>query len=103
MLVRVLILLSCALVPTFPAYGAGDAAEGERLAKRWCAGCHAVEQAGSDLAPPLQTIARKPGRDEGYLFLWLSDPHPPMPQLQLSRQEIGDIIAYLQTLGGRDR
>jgi mono/diheme cytochrome c family protein len=29
---------------------------------------------------------------------WLMDPHPPMPGIMLSRQQINDIIAYLQTL-----
>lgn len=28
----------------------------------------------------------------------LMAPHPPMPNINLSRDEIGDIVAYLQTL-----
>jgi hypothetical protein len=32
---------------------------------------------------------------------WLADPHPPMPNLDLSRQEINDIMAYLQSLTGQ--
>jgi mono/diheme cytochrome c family protein len=31
---------------------------------------------------------------------WLADPHPPMPNLELSRREIEDIVAYLQSLTG---
>jgi mono/diheme cytochrome c family protein len=31
---------------------------------------------------------------------WLADPHPPMPNLNLSRQEIDDILAYLESLTG---
>jgi mono/diheme cytochrome c family protein len=77
---------------------ASDAGIGREIAQRWCAGCHAVEGRGADLAPPLASIANKPEFVEGYYWTWLSDPHPPMPNLYLSRQEIADIIAYLRTL-----
>ena len=80
------------------ALAAGDAAQGRVLARTWCSGCHTVEAGGTDAAPPLATIANRPDRTEAYLFTWLSDPHPPMPQLNLGRQEIADIIAYLQSL-----
>ena len=80
------------------AMAAGDAAQGRALARTWCSGCHTVEAGGTDAAPPLATIANRPDRTEAYLFTWLSDPHPPMPQLNLGRQEIADIIAYLQSL-----
>lgn len=84
-----------------PATAAGDPARGRTLAQAWCTGCHAVESGGSDTAAPLQTAANRAGRTQSYLFAWLSDPHPPMPQLNLSRQEIADIIAYLDTLRTR--
>ncbi len=93
-----ILVLAAAPLAAPPAFAAADPEAGRALASAWCSGCHAVERAGADLAPPLGTIARRAGRSEGYLFGWLSDPHPPMPQLNLSRQEIADIIAYLQGL-----
>jgi len=30
--------------------------------------------------------------------VWLMDPHPPMPSIMLSRQQVDDIIAYLNSL-----
>lgn len=80
------------------AQAAGDPAQGRTLTQAWCTGCHTVEGGGSDPAPPLRAIADSPGRTRGYLYAWLSDPHPPMPQLTPGRQEIADIIAYLDTL-----
>lgn len=77
---------------------AADAGIGREIAQRWCAGCHAVEGSGADLAPPLASIANQPEFIDNYYWTWLSDPHPPMPNLYLSRQEISDIIAYLRTL-----
>jgi len=82
------------------ASAAGDAATGGALAERWCTGCHAAGAAGSDAAAPFIEIVRRPGRSDDYFYVWLTDPHPPMPRLDLSRQEIGDLIAYLRKLPG---
>lgn len=79
---------------------AADAAAGRRLAERWCTACHVVENrsGGTDAVPTLSSIARDPGRGPDWVRRWLSAPHPPMPDLNLSRNEIDDITAYLQTL-----
>ena len=71
------------------------------IARRWCARCHAVagEKSASDMAPPFQVIARTRASDPDRLRGFLSRPHWPMPPLQLSRQEIENIVAYLQSLG----
>ena len=82
-----------------PAQRPGDADRGAALAQAWCAGCHVVGLRGTDVAPPLAEIALRPGRTADYLWAWLADPHPVMPQLNLSRQEIADLIAHLQRLG----
>jgi mono/diheme cytochrome c family protein len=88
-----------------PALAAGDAAEGARLARQWCSSCHVTggqsPQSGTDMAPTFAEIAARPGRDEGWFHAWLSDPHPPMPKLELSRQQIADLIAHLLSLQGR--
>ena len=93
-----LLLAALSLLAAGPVLGAGDADAGKRLATAWCTGCHVAEGKGADTAPPLSAIATKTVGDPGYLFAWLSTPHPVMPQLSLSRQEIADLIAYLQSL-----
>ena len=77
-----------------------EAETGHALARQWCASCHLVEPGGntSDLAPGFQMIADDPARTPERLRVWLNDPHPPMPKLPLSRQEIDAILAYLDSL-----
>ncbi len=83
-----------------PAFAAGDAEAGHQLARLWCVSCHIVDRAGEgrDAAPPFTTIAAAHKRDHGWLRAWLTAPHPPMPDLHLTRQEIEDVIGYLETL-----
>jgi mono/diheme cytochrome c family protein len=80
---------------------AADVAQGEQLARRWCAACHVVaadqRQAASD-APPFATIAAKPDFSVGRLVFFLLDPHPKMPNMGLSRGEAGDLAAYIGSL-----
>lgn len=75
---------------------AADPDAGAALTQRWCSGCHVIGNSshGQDAAPTLPPH----GRDQTWLRAWLTDPHPPMPNFNLSRQEIDDIIAYLQSL-----
>ena len=77
-----------------------EAEEGRRLAMQWCTLCHIVApgQAGSDAAPTFDSIANRAEYSEDGLRAWLADPHPPMPNLNLSRSEIEHIIAYLRSL-----
>lgn len=79
---------------------AADADKGRAIARQWCASCHIVEagQPGGDAAPPFATIANDRTRSPGALRAWLANPHPPMPNLHLSRGEIDDVVAYLETL-----
>jgi len=76
-------------------------ARGEKLARHWCASCHIVasdQKGGSDTAPPFATIARKPGFDGGKIAQFLMDPHPKMPDMQLTRYEAKDLGAYIASL-----
>ncbi len=79
---------------------AGEAQEGYLLVRQWCTSCHIVapNQDGSDAAPPFESIANDPNFTEDGIRAWLSDPHPPMPNLNLNRVEIDRIVAYLQSL-----
>jgi mono/diheme cytochrome c family protein len=78
-----------------------DPARGEKLARHWCASCHIVandQNRGADNVPPFATIARKPGFDGGKIAQFLMDPHPKMPDMQLSRDEAKDLGAYIASL-----
>lgn len=99
--VSLIVLLVAVLVPTGAA-NAADAANGEVLARRWCAACHIVaadQQSGSTQTAPFSAIARKPGFDAGQLALFLMTPHPVMPNMTLSRSEAADLAAYIATQG----
>jgi len=76
---------------------AADAANGERLAKVWCAACHVVasdQRRASADAPPFEEIAKRPNFSETALVIFLVDPHAKMPNMSLTRIEAGDIAAY---------
>jgi len=80
---------------------AADAANGEALARRWCAACHVVsadQTSGSTQTAPFSAIGRRSNFDAGQLALLLLAPHPAMPDMGLSRGEAADIAAYIATL-----
>jgi mono/diheme cytochrome c family protein len=80
---------------------AADAANGEVLARRWCATCHVVapdQKQATGEAPPFTTIAKQPDFDAARLALFLLDPHPKMPNMALSRREAADLAAYIASL-----
>jgi mono/diheme cytochrome c family protein len=80
---------------------AADVEHGEKLARRWCAACHIVandQTHGQDNAPPFATIAKIPGFTADKIALFLRDPHPKMPDMQLSRPETEDLAAYIVSL-----
>ena len=79
-----------------------DAANGEKLAKRWCAACHVVatdQKSGNTHVAPFSAIAQMPGFDAAKLALYLLTPHPRMPDMSLSRAEAADLAAFIVTQG----
>lgn len=93
-------LSAAAFVQCAPA-AAGDVEQGAKLAKQWCASCHLVseEQASATTeAPPFASIAQRSPDELSALAGFLADPHPPMPDLSLTRQEIRDLLAYIASL-----
>jgi mono/diheme cytochrome c family protein len=83
------------------AAAAGDPQRGRELAEQWCSSCHLVsaeQQTASTDAPPFETIADRSPDEFSWLEAFLADPHPPMPQLSLSRDEIRDLVAYIASL-----
>jgi mono/diheme cytochrome c family protein len=79
---------------------AADVARGEIIAKRWCAACHLVApeqtRAVADV-PSFAAVARMKLPAES-LKAFLSDPHPRMPDMSLTRSEIDNIVAYIRSL-----
>ena len=81
------------------AAGAADPDNGQRLAERWCVGCHTIspnhKPAATTEAPPFSAIAHKPNFDAGALALFLLSPHPKMPDLGLSRNAAADLAVFI--------
>ena len=78
-----------------------SAARGRELAVRLCANCHLVD--GSRKSAPegigtFRGIANRPGQTADRISNTLILPHMPMPDTQITREEIQDILAYLETL-----
>ncbi len=81
---------------------AADAQNGERLARRWCAPCHVVapdQREATSEAVPFSEVAKTPDFNAAQLALFLLAPHPPMPDMSLSRAEAADLSDYIKKLG----
>ncbi len=78
----------------------GDALKGERLSEAWCNSCHVVSETttAADIGPSWQSIANDPAKTDEYLNAFLAQPHWPMDHIQLSREQITDIVSYIRTL-----
>jgi mono/diheme cytochrome c family protein len=93
--------LALLLAGLIPLAARADAANGERLARQWCANCHVIGGDSSAATvpqgpPTFRTVAGHLEPDE--IRTWLTHPHGAMPDLTLSRAEIADLIAYIETL-----
>ena len=76
---------------------------GKRLVTAQCARCHAVEKTGASplaAAPPFRTLWRKYPVDTlaEALAEGITTGHNDMPEFVFSRDEIGAILAYLDTI-----
>lgn len=73
----------------------GDADRGESYAHRWCAACHKEDgKVASDGIPTFGMIADRARRDPAEMRAFLMRPHPPMPPLELNREQIADFVAF---------
>jgi mono/diheme cytochrome c family protein len=99
--VWVLGLLGLALASASPAE-AGSVARGKAIAERWCVLCHVVgpnqSSAPADGAPSFLELSKTAAENDTKLRSFLVAPHPPMPNLSLSRREIDDVLAYIASL-----
>jgi mono/diheme cytochrome c family protein len=92
-------------VPALAQTPSGNAEAGKAIALRSCANCHLVAdqqpRPGTDGVPTFAAIARNPKLTGDNLSTFLQAPHPPMPDLALTRREIADLAAYIATLKSR--
>ena len=97
-LVALALTLAGGITAAFPS-AAADAPKGAQLARQWCAHCHVV-----DSTPAPGTVQQGPpafatmGMTGEQLRTFLTRPHGAMPDLALTRAEIDDVIAYIETL-----
>jgi mono/diheme cytochrome c family protein len=95
------LVAGCALQVHGPALAA-DAVHGQAIAERWCTGCHLVRPDQTtpvtDKAPSFASLAKRPDFNAARLALLLLAPHPNMPNLVFSQQEVADLADYILTL-----
>lgn len=79
-----------------------DIANGNILARKLCTTCHLIgEPANAPVpsdVPTFASIANQPDQTAEHLSTWLTRPHPPMPNLDLTRTEIRDLAGYILSL-----
>ena len=79
-----------------------SATRGRELAVRLCSNCHVIDGPATTATPvgigTFRGIANRPGQTAEHISNVLILPHMPMPDTQLTREEIQDILAYLETL-----
>lgn len=92
--------LAVSLIANASAAMAADVNHGEQLARRWCAGCHAVAPDQQQITEALSftSVAARPDFDATKLAFFLLEPHPKMPNMSLTRDEAFDLAAYIKSL-----
>ncbi|MFN3656641.1 MAG: c-type cytochrome [Pseudolabrys sp.] len=96
------VLLAAAL----PAVASDDPKHGEQLLQRNCASCHAIGRAGESahkFAPAFRTLGQRYPIEslEEALGEGIMAGHPDMPEFKFDADDVGDIIAYLNSIQQR--
>ena len=92
-----LILLLC----SNQTLAAEDASSGKKIALQWCSSCHVVAEgqvAAFTAIPTFSAIAKKYKESPRILDAFLTAPQHAMPDMNLTRDEIRDLTAYIKTL-----
>jgi mono/diheme cytochrome c family protein len=74
----------------------GDSYNGHAIFEINCAGCHGIEADGN-VGPSLQAISKRRSK-ASLIHQVISGETPPMPKFQPNKQEMADLLAYLETL-----
>jgi cytochrome c len=83
-----------------------DLARGQALVTKQCASCHAVGRSGAsphETAPAFRTLSQRYKIEalEEALAEGLSSGHPDMPEFVFEADDVGAIIAYLNSIQDR--
>ena len=77
-------------------------ANGRYLARHWCSSCHQIDSVSvGGLAPSFPQVARLPSTTALALNVFLQTSHVRMPNIQLTRSERNDLVAYILSLKER--
>ena len=74
---------------------------GREIAIQWCTSCHVVVEGqvtAFTAIPTFREIARKYNDKQGALEAFLTAPQHPMPEVNLSRDEVRNLSAYIMSL-----
>ena len=76
--------------------------QGYKLAQAFCKGCHVIDELTLSPVPvgvpSFRAIANRLGQTGEKIKDVLIKPHAPMPEMQLSNDEILSLIAYMESL-----
>ena len=79
----------------------GDQSRGRILAEQRCSQCHGIkrgEKSPNVAAPSFTDVAAEPSLTEYTLRVFLQTPHPTMPNLIITRDEMDDLVSYIVSL-----
>jgi mono/diheme cytochrome c family protein len=82
-----------------PVDDAGDTHRGRTIFGNNCSMCHGSTGEEGGVGPSLRGESSR--KSPGATVAWIENPDPPMPKLYpapLSRQDVSDVAAYVQTL-----
>jgi len=100
--VRIVMIAALLVLAGDSTLAASRPEQGKAIAQRWCAACHQVsaeQTTASADVPSFMTIAQRTTPNNlAALEGFLADSHPLMPDMSLTRQEIGDLVAYIGSL-----
>jgi len=87
---------------SFSAAYADRVSDGRAIAERWCVSCHDIgagdTRTAKDVAPTFESVAHRPNLSREHLETWIGNPHPPMPNMHLTREEIENLVEYIESL-----
>jgi mono/diheme cytochrome c family protein len=74
---------------------------GAATAELWCSQCHLISPDSNAAAladaPSFYQVANRPETTRDEIEAYLLDPHPPMPDLNLSSDELKNLSAYIMS------
>ncbi len=81
--------------------------QGADLANLWCNACHVIGRpdglSGMDAAPPFPSLAPLVAENPDRYRIFLTNPHAPMREIALSREEIEALLAYIASLSEENK